>query len=82
MANLILTIGVTVLSFCVVVFFTIAFANVVEYLIDKHDMKRIMKDDVQIIKATEDDCCCCHECCGCQECYHSHGVESVHNEEE
>ena len=82
MANLILTIGVTVLSFCVATFFAIAFANVVEYLIDKHDMKRIMKDDIQIVKATEDDCCCCHECCGCQECYHSHGVESVHNEEE
>ena len=82
MANLILTIGVTVLSFCVVIFFTIAFANTIESVIAKHDMKRIMKDDVQIIKATEDDCCCCHECCGCQECYHSHGVESVHNEEE
>ena len=81
MANLILTIGVTVLSFCVVVFFAIAFANVVEYLIDKHEVKRIMKDNIQIVKATEDDCCC-HECCGCQECCHSHGVESVHNEEE
>ena len=70
------------MTICVVIFFTIAFANVVEYLIDKHDMKRIMKDDIQIVKATEHDCCCCHECCGCQEYYHSHGVESVHNEEE
>lgn len=81
MANLILTIGVTVLSFCVVVFFAIAFANAIESVIAKHDMKQIMKDDIQIVKATEDDCCC-HECCGCQEYYHSHGVESVHNEEE
>ena len=81
MANLILTIGVTILSICVIVFFTIAFANVIEYLIDKHDMKRIMKDDIQIVKATEHDCCC-HECCGCQGCYHSHDVESVHDEEE
>ena len=81
MANLILSIGVAVLSICVVIFFTIAFANVVEYLIDKHDMKRIMKDDIQIVKATKDDCCC-HECCGCQGCYHSHDVESVHDEEE
>ena len=81
MANLILTLGVTFLSICVVIFFTIAFANVVEYLIDKHDMKRIMKDDIQIVKATEHDCCC-HECCGCQGCYHSHDVESVHDEEE
>lgn len=82
MANLILTIGVTVLSFCVVVFFAIAFANAIESVIAKHDMKRIMKDDVQIVKATEHDCCCCHECCGCQEYYHSHDVESVHDEEE
>ena len=82
MANLILTIGVTVLCFCVVVFFTFAFANVIEYLIAEHELKRAMKDDVQIVKATEDDCCCCHECCGCQECYHSHDVESVHDEEE
>ena len=81
MTNLILTIGVTFLTICVVIFFTIAFANVVEYLIDKHDMKRIMKDDIQIVKATEDDCCC-HECCGCQGCCHSHGVESIHDEEE
>ena len=81
MANLILTIGVTILSICVVVFFAIAFANVVEYLIDKHELKLAMKDDIQIVKATEDDCCC-HECCGCQGCYHSHDVESVHNEEE
>ena len=81
MANLILTLGVTVLSFCVVIFFTIAFANAIESVIAKHDMKRIMKDDVQFVKATEDDCCC-HECCGCQECYHSHDVESVHDEEE
>ena len=81
MANLILTIGVTVLSFCVVVFFAIAFANAIESVIAKHDMKRIMKDNVQIVKATEDDCCC-HECCGCQGCYHSHDVESVHDEEE
>ena len=81
MANLILTLGVTILSFCVVVFFAIAFANVVEYLIDKHNMKRIMKDDIQIVKTTEDDCCC-HEYCGCQGCYHSHDVESVHDEEE
>ena len=76
MANLILTIGVTVLSFCVATFFTIAFANVIEYLLAKHDVEHFMKDDVQIIKATEDDCC------GCQECYHSHDVESVHDEEE
>ena len=81
MANLILTIGVTVLSFCVVIFFAIAFANAIESVIAKHDMKRIMKDDVQIVKATKDDCCC-HECCGCQECYHSHCVESIHDEEE
>ena len=81
MANLILTLGVTALSFCVVVFFTIAFANVIEYLIDKHELKLAMKDDIQIVKATKDDCCC-HECCGCQECYHSHGVESIHDEEE
>lgn len=76
MANLFLTIGVTVLCFCVVVFFTFAFANVIEYLIAEHELKRAMKDDVQIVKATEDDCCCCHEC------YHSHDVESVHDEEE
>ena len=81
MANLILSIGVAVLSFCVVVFFAIAFANAIESVIAKHDMKRIMKDNVQIVKATEDDCCC-HECCGCQGCYHSHDVESVHDEEE
>ena len=81
MANLILTIGVTVLSFCVVIFFAIAFANVIESVIAKHYMKRIMKDDVQIVKATKDDCCC-HECCGCQGCYHSHDIESVHDEEE
>lgn len=79
MANLILTIGVTVLSFCVVVFFAIAFANAIESVIARRDMKQVMKDDVQIIKATEDDCCC-HECCGC--CGHCHNVESVHNEEE
>ena len=79
MANLILTIGVTVLSFCVVVFFAIAFANAIESVIARRDMKQVMKDDVQIVKATEHDCCC-HECCGC--CGHSHGVESVHNEEE
>ena len=82
MANLFLTIGVTVLSICVVVFFTFAFANVIEYLIAELELKRAMKDDVQIVKATEDDRCCCHECCGCQECYHSHDVESVHDEEE
>ena len=81
MANLILTLGVTFLSICVVVFFTIAFANVVEYLIDKHELKLAMKDDIQIVKATEDDCCF-HECCGCQECCHSHNVESIHDEEE
>ena len=82
MANLFLTIGVTVLSICVVVFFTIAFANVIEYLIAELELKRAMKDDVQIVKATEDNCCCCHECCGCQEYYHSHDVESIHDEEE
>ena len=81
MANLFLTIGVTVLSICVVVFFTFAFANVIEYLIAEFELKRAMEDDVQIVKATEDDCCC-HECCGCQGCYHSHDVESVHDEEE
>ena len=80
MANLILTIGVTVLSFCVVIFFAIAFANAIESVIARRDMKRIMKDDVQIVKATKDDCC--HECCGCQGCCHSHNVESVHDEEE
>lgn len=80
MANLILTIGVTVLSFCVVVFFTVAFANVVEYLLVKRDVKRAMEDDILIVKATKDDCC--HECCGCQGCCHSHNVESVHDEEE
>ena len=79
MANLILTIGVTVLSFCVATFFTIAFANVIEYLLAKHNIEHFMKDDVQIIKATEDDCCC-HECCGC--CGHCHNIESVHDEEE
>ena len=79
MVNLILTIGVTVLSFCVVVFFAIAFANVVEYLLAELKLKQAMKDDVQIVKATEDDCCC-HECCGC--CGHCHNVESVHDEEE
>ena len=79
MANLILTIGVTVLSFCVATFFTIAFANVIEYLLAKHDVEHFMKDNVQIIKATEDDCCC-HECCGC--CGHCHNIESVHDEEE
>ena len=79
MANLILTIGVTVLSFCVVVFFAIAFANVVEYLLAELKLKQAMKDDVQIVKATEDDCCC-HECCGC--CGHCHNVESVRDEEE
>ena len=71
-----LVVGITVLSFCIVVFFAIAFANAIESVITRRDMKRIMKDDVQIVKATEHDCCCC------QECYHSHGVESVHNEEE
>ena len=81
MANLFLTIGVTVLSICVVVFFTFAFANVIEYLIAELELKRAMKDDVLIIEATEDDCCC-HECCGSQGCYHSHDVESVHDEEE
>ena len=81
MANLILTLGVSILSFCIVIFFTIAFANAIESVIAKHDIKRIMKDDVQIVKATEDDCCC-HECCGSQGCYHSHDVESVHDEEE
>ena len=79
MANLILTIGVTVLSFCVVIFFAIAFANAIESVIARRDMKRIMKDDVQIVKATERDCCC-HKCCGC--CGHCHNVESVHDEEE
>ena len=81
MANLILSIGVPVLSFCVVIFFAVAFANTIENVIARRDMKRIMKDDVQIVKATEHDCCC-HECCGCQECYHSHDVESIHDEEE
>ena len=79
MTNLILTIGVTVLSFCVVVFFAIAFANAIESVITRRDMKQVMKDDVQIIKATEHDCCC-HKCCGC--CGHCHNVESVHDEEE
>ena len=79
MTNLILTIGVTVLSFCVVVFFVIAFANAIESVIDRRDMKQVMKDDVQIIKATEHDCCC-NKCCGC--CGHCHNVESVHDEEE
>ena len=79
MANLILTIGVTVLSFCVVVFFAIAFANAIESVIARRDMKQVVKDDVQIIKATEHDCCC-HKCCGC--CGHCHNVESVHDEEE
>ena len=79
MANLILTIGATVLSFCVVIFFAIAFANAIESVIARRGMKRIMKDDVQIVKATEHDCCC-HKCCGC--CGHCHNVESVHDEEE
>ena len=78
-----LTIGVTVLSFCVVVFFTFAFANAIEYLLAKHDVERSMEDDVQIVKATEHDCCCCHKCCGCCGCCgHCHNVESVHDEEE
>ena len=81
MANLILTIGVTVLSFCVVIFFAVAFANAIESVIARRVMKQAMKDDIQIVKATENDCCC-HECCGCQGCYHSHDVESVHDEEE
>ena len=80
MANLILTIGVTVLSFCVVIFFAVAFANAIESVIARRVMKQAMKDDIQIVKATENDCCCCHECCGCQECYHSHNIESVHDE--
>lgn len=79
MANLILTIGVTVLSFCIVVFFAIAFANAIESVIARRDMKQVMKDDVQIVKATEHDCCC-HKCCGC--CGHCHNIESVHDEEE
>ena len=79
MANLILTIGVTVLSFCVVVFFAIAFANAIESVIARRDMKQVTKDDVQIVKATEHDCCC-HKCCGC--CGHCHNIESVHDEEE
>ena len=79
MANLILSVGVSVLSFCVVVFFAIAFANAIESVIARRDMKQVMKDDVQIIKATEHDCCC-HKCCGC--CGHCHNVESVHDEEE
>ena len=79
MANLILVVGITVLSFCVVVFFAIAFANAIESVIARRDMKQVMKDDVQIIKATEHDCCC-HKCCGC--CGHCHNVESVHDEEE
>ena len=82
MANLFLILGVTILSFCTIAFFVIAFANAIESIIARRDMKQAMKDDVQIVKATEDDCCCCHECCGCQECYHSHDVESVHDEEE
>ena len=81
MANLILTIGVTVLSFCVVIFFAIAFANAIESVIAKHELKLAMKNNIQIVKATKDDCCC-HECCRCQECCHSHNVESVHDEEE
>ena len=79
MASLILTIGATVLSFCVVIFFAIAFANAIESVIARRDMKQVMKDDVQIIKATEHDCCC-HKCCGCCGCCHN--VESVHDEEE
>ena len=55
MANLILTIGVTVLSFCVVVFFTFAFANAIEYFLAKQNVERYMEDDVQFVKATEDD---------------------------
>ena len=81
MANLFLILGVTILSFCTIAFFVIAFANAIESIIARRDMKQAMKDDVQIVKATEDDCCC-HECCGCQGCYHSHDVESVHDEEE
>ena len=81
MANLFLILGVTILSFCTIAFFVIAFANAIESIIARRDMKQVMKDDVQIIKATEDDCCC-HECCGCQGCYHSHDAASVHDEEE
>ena len=81
MANLFLILGVTILSFCTIAFFVIAFANAIESIIARRDMKQAMKDDVQIVKVTKDDCCC-HECCGCQGCYHSHDVESVHDEEE
>ena len=42
MTNLILTIGTTVLSFCVVVFFAIAFANAIESVIARRDMKQVM----------------------------------------
>lgn len=75
MTNLILTLGATVLSFCVVVFFTITFANIIESIIAKRDMKRAMKDDILIVEATKDDC-------SCQGCCHSHNIESVHDEEE
>ena len=82
MANLILTNGVSVFSFCIVFFFAIVFANAIESVIARRDMKQAMKDDVQIVEATEDDCCC-HECCGCCGCCgHCHNVESVHDEEE
>lgn len=81
MANLILVVGITVLSFCVVTFFVIAFVNVIEYLLAKRHVERLMEDDVLIVEATEDDCCC-HECCGCCGHCHTHDVESVHDEEE
>lgn len=64
MANLILTIGVTVLSFCVVIFFTIAFANAIEYLIAKHNVERFMEEETVI--ELEDDCCHCCHCCSCK----------------
>lgn len=63
-----LTIGVTVLSFCVATFFAIALANVVEYLLAKHNVKRSMKEDVVIELETNGHCCCHHHCHGVNGC--------------
>ena len=55
MANLILSIGVAVLSFCVVIFFAVAFANAIESVIAKHDMKRkyeLVQQELPNVKVT------------------------------
>lgn len=65
-----LTIGVTVLSFCVATFFAIALANVVEYLLAKHDVKRFKDEDLVINLEPDGHCHCSH--CHCH--HHCHGV--------